>query len=233
MTLIPSGLQNLVEAAIEAIHNLVKSVAGEERAPRFFPWVATFFIFLLIANWMSLIPGLAAIGVRVQEQGQEMIIPFLRPPSTDLNLTVGLAIVSVTVTQIYSVLALGPLAYISRYFNIRGLIRFFRGLRSQPRQGCMGIFFGFLIAFVDLFTGVLELVSEFAKIISFSFRLFGNLFGGELVLLVIGFLVPYLATVPFLAFEIIVGLMQAFVFAILTLIFLTMATLPHQAEEGH
>lgn len=199
LSIIPKGIQNLVEYAIESLMNLVDSITGDrEKTRRFFPWVASFFLFIMVANWMELIPGFSTFGfVEHTEKGRE-IIPFLRSANTDLNTTVALSIISVFMIQVFGIASLGIFKYAGKFINFKGGISFF--------------------------VGVLELISEVAKIISLSFRLFGNIFAGEVLLVVIAFLVPYLAPVPFYGLELFVGFIQALVFAMLTLVFMNMAT---------
>jgi F-type H+-transporting ATPase subunit a len=228
---VPSGLQNLVEWGIEVLLDLVESVGGS-RGRQFFPLVATIFIFLVVSNWMGIMPGFASVGLiheahhgghHVQEvipgiyilQAEQVgdhetgytVFSFLRSAATDLNTPLALALISVIMTQVVGVRAQG-LRYFSKFINLRG-----------P----MGP--------IDMIVGLLETISEFAKIISFSFRLFGNIFAGEVLLAVMAFIIPFLISVPFLGLEIFVGFMQAFVFAFLTLIFMYMATLGHGPEH--
>jgi len=234
LQMIPSGIQNLVEWGLSVLLDLTENVAGE-RGRSFFPLVTTIFIFLLMSNWMGLLPGFASVGLiheahdgghevstislagidvhllRAQEVGEHetgyTVFAFLRSAATDLNTPLALALISVAATQVV-------------------------GLRAQGRQ-----YLKKFISFDDvmgLVVGPLELVSEFAKIISFSFRLFGNIFAGEVLLAVLAFIVPYLVSIPFFGLELFVGLMQAFVFAILTLVFMAMATTGHGPEgEEH
>jgi F-type H+-transporting ATPase subunit a len=228
---VPSGLQNLVEWGIEVLLDLVESVGGS-RGRQFFPLVATIFIFLVVSNWMGIMPGFASVGLihethhggnQVQEvipgvyilQAEQVgehetgytVFSFLRSAATDLNTPLALALISVIMTQAVGVRAQG-LRYFTKFINLRG-----------P----MGP--------IDMIVGLLETISEFAKIISFSFRLFGNIFAGEVLLAVMAFIIPFLISVPFLGLEIFVGFMQAFVFAFLTLIFMYMATLGHGPEH--
>lgn len=234
--LVPSGWQNLVEALVEALWNLTEEVAGPKRGAKFFPVVATFFFFILLSNWLGLIPGVGSIGfLEHKPHGQteeSFIVPLLRAPSTDLNTTVGLALVSVILTQVFGMQALGVFGYWGKFFNFRGtwhLIEAILGLKPRPTR-FTGYFMLAFNAFLDLFVGLLELISEFAKIISFSFRLFGNIFAGEVLLAVIAYLIPYLLPLPFLGLEVFVGFIQAFIFYILSLVFMTIATMPHGGE---
>lgn len=234
--LVPSGLQNFMEWIIESLHGMAKGIAGVW-TPKFFPIVATIFLFVITSNWLGLIPGSGTIGWLEHPHGEEMagfvahgailtgnpaahgeegyiIVPFLRAPSADLNFTVALALISVVLTQYFGVRA-QKLAYFKKFFDISGF-------KNGVGMGIIGIF-----------VGILELVSEIGKIISFSFRLFGNIFAGELLLMVMAFLIPYLASLPFLGLEMFVGFIQALVFMMLTLVFFTLATAGHHGSEEH
>jgi F-type H+-transporting ATPase subunit a len=156
------------------------------------------------------------------------MIPILRSPSTDLNFTVALALVSVSLTQYFGLRAHGLLGYLGKYINVSGFIKFARLLGRGSIKNALGALF---MGIIDFFIGIIEFISEIAKIISFSFRLFGNIFAGEVLLIVVPFLLPFLIPLPFLGLEIFVGFMQAFVFALLTLAFMKMATLSHSEGE--
>jgi F-type H+-transporting ATPase subunit a len=221
--IIPTAIQNAVEWVVEQLLNLCEEVAGKENGRRFFPWIATIFLFVLFANWWEVIPGVESIGT--PERGahaaftflgiqfltgadSNKIVPWLRPPSTDLNLTLAIALVSVVVTQIYGFRLLGTKAHVTKYLDFKG--------------GPLG-----------LVVGLLEAVLEAIRIISFSFRLFGNLFAGDVLLLVMAFLVPFAGATVFYFLEIFVGFIQAFVFAMLTLVFMTLAATPHEHAAAH
>lgn len=192
---IPGKLQNVAEMVIAWMLDLCTSVTGDRmRARRFFPLVASLFLFVLLNNWLGLVPGFGSIGLK--ESGH--FVPLLRAGSADLNTTLALALISVVATQVFGVLILSPGTYAGKFFNFKNPI--------------------------FTFVGLVELVGEFAKLISFSFRLFGNVFAGEVLLVVISSLVPAFAPVPFYGLELFVGLIQAFIFSVLTLVFLTVAT---------
>ncbi len=198
--LIPGRFQNIVEFAIEGVLNMMEPVFGsQKKAEKYLPWVATFFILILFSNWLGLFPGVGSIVIK----GEHSVVPLLRAPASDLNFTVALAVISVIVINYFGVKALGPKLHIKKFINF-----------SSP---------------INFFIGILEAVSEIAKIISFSFRLFGNVFAGEVLLTIIVFLVPYLIPLPFLLFEVFVGFMQAFVFSMLTMVFIAI----HTSEEAH
>jgi F-type H+-transporting ATPase subunit a len=234
--LVPSGFANFLEWVIEGLYGMAKSIAGSW-APRFFPIVMTIFLLVIASNWLGLLPGVGAIGwlepphgartvglvangpvltSQTAGPGEEgyILIPFFRAPSTDLNLTLALALVAVGFSQYWGIMA-QKAGYLRRFVDLSGFKQ--------------GIFMGM----IGLFVGALELISEFAKIISFSFRLFGNIFAGEVLLLVMAFLIPYIAGLPFYGLEVFVGFIQALVFMMLSLVFFTVATIGHGGEEHH
>lgn len=192
---IPRTFQSVFEMLAEEVLSLMDAVLGKRSlSERYFPLVASIFFFLLASNWLGLFPVVGSF-----EFGH---MPLLRAPAADLNFTLALAMLSVVITQMLGIAALGVRRHASKYFTFKNPI--------------------------FTFVGILELISEFAKIISFSFRLFGNVFAGEVLLIIIGFLMPYGGPLPFLLLEVFVGFMQAFIFAMLTLVFIGMAV----AEES-
>ncbi len=199
MSMIPSGLQNFFESIFESIIKIIDSVTGDRKQSfQFFPLIATIFIFVLLGNWLGLLPGVGSVGIWEEHEGGKALVPFLRSTAADLNFTLALAVISVTTAQVVGIASIGFFRYSSRFINF-----------SSP---------------LNFFIGVLELISEAAKLISFSFRLFGNIFAGEVLLTVMFFLVPYFVPLPFMLFEVFVGFIQAMVFAMLTLVFLKIAT---------
>lgn len=250
----PGGLQNIVEFLIETLDGFVTSLAPKKWAPTFFPILATIFIYLLFANWFGLLAPLlgsfgivhpaerggvpvekvifitgsadslhAAEGEQQSEKaatheettgGQKvMLVPLFRAPSSDLNLTLGLALVTMVLVQVFGLREHG-LGYIGHFIRVKSF--------AQK---------GFGMGLLDFIVGLIELVSEVFKIISFTFRLFGNIFAGEVVLIVILSLVSLLLILVFFGLEIFVGLIQAFVFFILSLVFFSIATQSHEAEH--
>src|SRR3989338_4686747 len=202
LALVPGGMQNVAEIALDGALGLMDSVLGNRKtSEKYMPLVLTIFLFVLFSNWLGLLPGVGSFTFT----NEEATIPLLRAPASDLNFTLSLALIAVTLINILGVAAVGLKNRLSVFFNFRGPI--------------------------DFFIGILELISEFAKIISFSFRLFGNVFAGEVVLVIMAFLVPYLVPLPFLFLEIFVGFIQAFIFGMLTLVFVAMATTAHGDAE--
>lgn len=204
LKMVPNGIQNLLEFTLESLLELTDSITqNRELSQKFFPLAATIFLFVILSNWVELIPGLGTVGLIGVHNGEETIIPFLRSGSADLNMTIALSIITVFFVQFVGLSALGLRGYTGKFFI------------SPFRRPYI----------IGTFTGLLELVSEISRLVSFSFRLFGNIFAGEVLLLVMLNLVPYFIPLPFLILELFVGFIQAFVFSMLALVFMKMATL--------
>ncbi|MEK7607982.1 MAG: F0F1 ATP synthase subunit A [Patescibacteria group bacterium] len=203
LSLIPGKVQSVLELLLEGILNLMDSVLGSRaKSEKYLPFIATIFLFILFSNWFGLLPG---VGSLVLREGEHGAIPVLRAPSSDLNFTLALAVLAVVSINIFGILAIGIAAHAKKFFDF-----------SNP---------------INFFLGILELISEFAKMVSFSFRLFGNIFAGEVLLTIIAFLVPYVIPLPFLFLEVFVGFIQAFVFGMLALVFTAIATTEHATEH--
>ncbi len=199
LALAPRGLQNFFEMIFEQMLGMIDSVThNRDQSKQFFPLIATIFLLVLAVNWAGLIPGSGSIGLREVHEGNSIIVPFIRSASADLNFTIALSVISVVTVQVVGIASIGFFKYMGRFVNF-----------SSP---------------INFFVGILELISEIAKLISFSFRLFGNVFAGEVLLTVMTFLVPFIIPLPFLALEVFVGFIQAFVFSILTTVFLKMGS---------
>lgn len=194
---IPHFLQNIAEAMIEAFTDLVSSVAGE-KTKVFLPIIASFFFFILFGNYLGLLPGVGTIGFHRIIEGQNVFVPLFRSINSDLNTTVALALVSVIATHYLAIKYLGLGGYIGKFLSLNPIF---------------------------LFVGILEIIGEATKILSLSFRLFGNIFAGEVLLVtaankLFAFVVP----VPFYFLELLVGFVQALIFAMLTLVFMVILT---------
>lgn len=199
LSLVPGKLQTIAELLVGGVYDYVKEVLGSKAyADKYFPVIMTIFIFILGINWVGLIPGVGAFGTL--HDGH--ITPWLYPGATDLNITIGITLVAFFTIEIAGVLGIGLWKYAGKFFNFKSPL-------------------GFVI-------GLIELISELARLISFSFRLFGNIFAGKTLLVVTMFFVPYILPMPIYAYEMFVGIIQATVFAILTLFFIKLAL-----EEPH
>jgi len=208
---VPGKLQSIFELIIGGVFDYMAEVLESKTlAKKFFPLVMTIFLFILAMNWAGLLPGIDSIGIyeNVTTHGEVVstLVPFFHPPATDLNITIGFALIAFVSIEIAGVLMLGLFKYGGKFINL-SFLRKFNGDN--------------VIAF---FIGLIELLSELARLVSFSFRLFGNIFAGKTLLLVIMFLTtPYILPVPLIAYEFFVGFIQAFIFAILTLYFIKLA----------
>lgn len=212
----PSRWQLTFETAIETLWSYFDQVTGDRaKTQRFFPLVGSVFFFILLSNWLGLMPGTGSLT-----WGHAMV---LRPANTDLNLTLAMALVSVVGSHVMAFGAIGVFTHLGKFIQLKNL---FTSILKGPMA--------FFQAIVEFAVGLLEIVSEISKILSLSLRLFGNIFAGEVLISVISALVAALVPTPFMLLEILVGLIQAAVFAMLTLVYLTTASeAPHGAEEHH
>ncbi|MBI2331536.1 MAG: F0F1 ATP synthase subunit A [Chloroflexi bacterium] len=236
--LVPQGIGNLMEAIVEMLYNLTEGSAGKY-ARMIFPWFATIMIYVLLANLLKLIPGFESIGVlhpahgeghtiaelgggwanllpAKVEEGGYILAPFFRGISVDLNFTASLALIAVVMIQVIGFRAQG-LGYLSKFFNTRRMFK-------VPFFGAM-----------DFLVGLLELISELSKILSFAFRLFGNMFAGIVLVAIVAGLLGKISILPAMVmmFELFVGIIQAFVFGMLTMVFMAQATQGHGEHEEH
>ena len=235
--LVPRGIGNAMEAILEMLYNLTESSAGSRWARTIFPWFATIMIYVLFANLLRLLPGFESIGVihpahgeghAIQqlgglvnilpekvEEGGYILAPFFRGISVDLNFTVALALIAVIAVQVIGIRAQGG-GYFSKFFNTRRMFK-------VPFFGAM-----------DFLVGLLELISELSRILSFAFRLFGNMFAGVVLVAVVSGLLGFFSIVPAMLFmfELFVGVIQAFVFGMLTMVFMAQATQGHGEEHA-
>jgi F-type H+-transporting ATPase subunit a len=232
--LVPRGIGNAFEAILEVLYNLTEGSAGAKWARAIFPWFATILIYVLFANLLKLIPGFESIGVlhHVEEghaisplggnwnlftsgEGEYILAPFFRGISVDLNFTVALALIAVVMIQVIGFRAQGA-GYLSKFFNTRRMFK-------VPFFGAM-----------DFLVGLLELISELSKILSFAFRLFGNMFAGIVLVAIVAGLLGRFSILPamIMMFELFVGVIQAFVFGMLTMVFMAQATQGHGEEHA-
>lgn len=203
----PGGLRNAAEALLEAVYDFVDGAAGEQRTRWLFPITATFFLFIVANAWLALLPFYGPVQA-VLNSGER--VPLLRGAGTDINMSLALAIVAGFVVEGSGVVTMG-VGYFSRFIRVRSL------LRGRIVLGA-----------VELVTGVMDGFMELFRLLSFSLRLFGNLTASEILLLVVGFLTPLVLSVPFYGLELLIGAVQAVVFAGLTVALTVVATTPEQ-----
>ncbi len=238
MKVVPNRWQSFMEMILESLYGLSESVAGRQTRT-FFPWVATIFLFVIISNWIGLIPGVGSIIVHQEPAIEEHVqllnrqlamsdgklvllsaaaaeelhgkeVPLFRAPTADLNTTFAIALITMIMVQVWGIRSL-KFGYFKKYFQFNG-----------PNLG---------MKLISSFVGILELLSEFSRLIAFGFRLFGNIFAGEIVLATMAYLIAFLLPVPFYILEVFVGFVQALVFMMLALVFFTMATMSHEHEH--
>ena len=218
---IPKGLQNAFEIVLEGALNLADSVTGDrKKTEKFFPLVFAIFVFILLNNWLGLLPGIGSIGYYAIHEGHKVFVPFFRGGTADLNTTLALALFAVIGSNIAGIIMIGFWTYINKFININALIQIPKKIVKDPTI--------ILVNPIKAFVGLVEIVGEIAKVASLSFRLFGNIFAGEVLLASMAALVAFIVPIPFMFLEVIVGIIQALIFAILTLVYMTIAT---TAEE--
>ncbi|MDA0815827.1 MAG: F0F1 ATP synthase subunit A [Chloroflexi bacterium] len=273
MSLVPRGFSGFVEMLLSGFFSICTSVAGEDNTKRFFPLVATIFFFVLVANWMALLPGFKTVGLAIPNYGPTQAVmkdielpligsvgyvPFrpeqvavaegelprmstetahalhlaegeyvetadgsysgnvrgaLRPVNTDITAPMAIALFSFLFVEFWG-LQSGGIGYLKKFFAFDAI-----------KKGPMGV--------IDIFVGILEFVSELSRMVSFTFRLFGNIFAGSVLMLMMTFLTPFVLILPFYGLEIFVGAVQAFVFAVLTLVFAMSAIVSHHGDDHH
>lgn len=224
LKIIPKGIQNVFEALIEQALKLADQVTNDRKLSlKIFPLVFTIFIFILINNWLGIIPGVGSIGLIETAHGESVFVPFLRGATADINTTLALAIFAVIGSNIFGIAMIGLWNTFNKYFNIRILFSIFTKVRHEPT-----ILFTAPITFA---VGLIELVGEFAKVASLSFRLFGNVFAGEVLLASMSAILAFALPVPFIFLEIAVGVIQALIFSMLTLVYFTIAATNHEEEH--
>lgn len=235
IALIPGKFQSVMEMAVGGMYNFVEGIAGN-KSKKIFPYFMTFFLFILVANWSGLIPGIATFGIGHIEEGKRHIIPFIRPLTSDLNSTFALALISLVATHLMALKALGPVEYLSKFFAfipfiislVKGKAKFNLNFKDP-----IGLVVSVVTPSVMVFVGGLELISELVKAISLSFRLFGNIYAGEVVLETVQGIFAFVFPLPFMMLEVIVGIVQALVFSMLTMAFMVILSTSHHEEETH
>lgn len=203
-TVIPGRLQTTFEYLFETTFDyMAETLESKVLAKRYFPLIATMFLFIFTANMLTFVPGVESVGF--YHDGH--FTSLLRPINTDLNTTLALAIIAFLVIELSGIFVLGFLKYGSKFVNFKSVM-------------------GSVV-------GILELIGNIARLISFSFRLFGNIFAGHVLILVIVFFLPFFVPVPLMLFEVFVGFLQAAIFSLLTLVFIKLAVEPPHGEGAH
>lgn len=218
---IPRGIQNAFELVIDGAMGMADSVTGDRRkTQKIFPFVFSIFIFILLNNWLGLVPGIGSIGFLEHGAGESVFVPFFRGGTADLNTTLALAIFAVIGSNVFGIVTIGIWRHFNKFINLKALGEVPLKIKKEPT-----------IAFVNpikFFVGIIEIIGEIAKVASLSFRLFGNIFAGEVLLTSMAAIFAFIVPIPFMFLEIIVGLIQALIFAMLMLVYFTIAS---TAEE--
>jgi F-type H+-transporting ATPase subunit a len=219
--LIPTGIQNFFEAIIETFLGVFDSVTNSrEKSIKFFPLIFAFFLFILLNNWLGILPGIGSIGQIASEHGEKVFIPYFRGGTADLNTTLALAVIGLVASHIFGILAIGIWRHFNKFINIQALLDIPKKIIKEPTI--------LIVNPIKVFVGLIEIIGEVAKAASLSFRLFGNIFAGEVLLASMSAMLAWGLPIPFMFLEVIVGLIQALIFAMLILAYLTMNT---NAEE--
>ena len=205
---VPGRFQALGEFVLEKFMDFMDTFAGgRDTVRKFLPVVATIFFFVLTSNWMGTLPGFESIGFHEEHEGKEVFVPLLRTVNSDLNMTLALAFIIVIGSHIVGFATIGTKHHLGKFI-------------VNPLKNPIGSFVGFL-----------EIIGELSRVVSLSFRLFGNIFAGSVLMLIISFLVPFIVPIPFLGLEFFVGFIQALVFLMLSTVFINMATIGHGSEH--
>lgn len=221
--LIPSGLQNFVEWLVESLHGFLEGILGSALVKKSFWFFGTLFIFILFTNWFGLVPGVGTVGFgSVDAQGHfHMAEPLLRGGNADLNMTLAMSLVFFFLWTVWSLQALGPGGFLKHIFG-----------GAAGGGGFMALF----MMAIFFFVGVIEVISIVFRPVSLSFRLYGNIFAGENILEAMMVLVPWLGwllPLPFYFLELLVGLVQALVFTLLTAVFTALMCAGHDHAHAH
>lgn len=217
---VPGKLQNVFELLLEEALKLGDSITGSrKKTEKLLPIVLSLFMFILVNNWLGLLPGVGTIGFIEGEAGHLAFVPLLRGATADLNTTLAISLFAVITSHILGVMALGIWHHTNKFINVNTIAEIPKKIIKEPIV--------LVLNPIKAFVGIVELIGEFAKVASLSFRLFGNIFAGEVLLASMMALFAYFLPLPFMFLEIIVGIVQAMVFAILTLAFMSMATESH------
>lgn len=219
--LVPRGFQNGLEMVVEIFLDTFDSVTGSrEKSLKFFPIVFAFFIFILLSNWLGILPGVGSIGQIVSEHGKNIFVPYIRGGTADLNATLALATIGVVASHILGVISVGIWSHFNKFINLKTIAEIPSHVLKDPTV--------LMVNPIKVFVGLLEIIGELAKVASLSFRLFGNIFAGEVLLASISAILAFGLPIPFLFLEVMVGLIQALIFAMLILTYFTILT---SAEE--
>jgi len=223
---VPGKLQNIFEVIIENALNLCDQVTNNRALSiKIFPIAISVFFFVLLNNWLGILP-LGGFGILEESEGGLSFVPYLRGGTADINTTIALAAMAVFGANLFGIFSIGLWKTFNKYVNLKVLGEIFTKIRHEPTV--------IIVAPITFFVGLIEIIGEFAKVASLSFRLFGNVFAGEVLLVSMAALVAYIIPIPFLFLEILVGVIQALIFSILLVVYFTISATDHdEHEESH
>ncbi|NTU66480.1 MAG: F0F1 ATP synthase subunit A [Candidatus Moranbacteria bacterium] len=217
---VPKGAQNIFEFLLEKALEMADSVTGSrKKSEKFLPISLALFLFILVNNWLGLLPGFGTIGFIEAEEGRSVFVPLLRGGTADINTTLALALFAIIASHVMGALTIGIWSHFNKFVNLKAFHEIPRKIKKDISI--------VLVNPIKAFVGIVELIGEVAKVASLSFRLFGNIFAGEVLLASMMMLFAFFLPLPFMFLEIIVGMIQALIFAMLTLVFMSIATQDH------
>src|SRR3989344_5517246 len=222
---IPSKIQHVFELLLEGALSLCDQVTNDRKITlKIFPLVISLFVFILVNNWLGLLPIVGSVGFLANEAGHSVFIPIFRAGTADINTTLALSIAIVVASNIFGIITIGIWKIFNKYVNIKAL----GGIVTKFRKDKNVI----IVAPINFFVGILELIGEIAKVASLSFRLFGNVFAGEVLLASMGAIFLYILPTPFLFLEVFIGLIQALIFSLLAAVYFTIASQDHEPARS-
>jgi F-type H+-transporting ATPase subunit a len=223
LRMIPNKLQNIFEIVVDGALDLCDQVTNDRALSlQVFPIAISVFFFILINNWLGLLP-IGGLGILDKTKEGLSFVPFLRGGTADVNTTIALAVMAVVGANIFGIFSIGIWKTFNKYVNLKALGEIFTKIRKEPTV--------IIVAPITFFVGIIEIIGEFAKIASLSFRLFGNVFAGEVLLASMAALVAYVVPIPFLFLEILVGVIQALIFSMLLVVYFTISSTDHDEHE--
>lgn len=223
---IPTKIQHIFEIVVDGALSLCDQVTNDRvLSLKVFPYVISVFFFILINNWMGMLPGVGSVGQVVREGGESVFVPFLRGATADVNTALALGLLAVVGSNLFGIITIGAWKTFNKYVNLKALGSIPFKVRKDPSV--------LIVAPITFFVGLLEVVGEVAKVASLSFRLFGNVFAGEVLLMSMAALVKFIVPAPFLFLEVFVGLIQALIFSLLSLVYFTIASQDHSEHDEH
>lgn len=221
---IPGTVQHIFEILLAGALSLVDQVTNNRKiSEKILPIVLPLFVFILINNWLGLLPFVGSIGFVTEEAGRSVFIPLFRPGTADINTTLALSVAIVILSNVFGIITIGLWKTFNKYVNIKALGSIVTQVRKDPSV--------LIVAPINIFVGLLELIGEMAKIASLSFRLFGNVFAGEVLLASMSAIFLYVLPVPFLFLEVFIGLIQALIFSLLATVYFTIAAQDHSEHD--